>query len=194
MLRRAAGWLVISLAVALLSSTMLAYAPARVRLLFLVSLTFGLGIGWILGLLAGELDVKCPRSVALGAALLVIIGLANVARLDFGRLEAGARQRVQENSQELIGLRLLEGVDDGERHEQELQKHRLRLEPGFGDYLAARISALGWYAAPWPEVIWGLELSLAGLAGGWTARRRLQAAMQQADRHATPSEKKQVEP
>ncbi len=194
MLRRAVGWLTISAAGVLLLSTMLAHAPERTRLLFLFSVVFGGGAGWAMGRLAGELEIRHPRLVLLGAPLLVIAGPANIARLNFAQLEARARQRVQENPEELAGMRLLEGMRDGRSRPQQLQQHRLRLEPGFSDYLAARISALGWYGPPWPEIVWGVELALAGLAGAWGARRGMRSAIEVDDKRAPLGEDERVDP
>jgi hypothetical protein len=163
------GWLVIGVVGATLVSLAVAHAPAPVRKLVLFPVLFGLACGWGLGRLALEFRLRPSWAGALLAALLVTGGLVNVAVVSFRQVAAEARRSVQQDPQRLLGLPLLE---DQARHDpvwaQRYREEKLKLRPGFGDYLAGRVARFGWWRDPWPAVFWGAELLLAALAAGWT--------------------------
>ncbi len=176
------GWLAIGVVGAALASLAVAHAPAQIRKLVLFPVLFGLGCGWGLGRLAREFRPRPAWAGALLAALLAVGGLVNLAVLSFRQVAAEARRSVQQDPQRLLGLPLLEdqALTDpvwAQRYREE----KLKLRPGFGDYLAGRVARFGWWRDPWPAVFWGAELLLAAVAAGGMFVRVSRAGIQPPD-------------
>jgi hypothetical protein len=172
-MQRAVGWfLLVLLGVAALSG-LAGHAPARVRLLLLFPVAFSLLVGSVAGYLACGLELRRSVGAALVSALLSVAGLVNVARIAYGELAAQARRAVQEDPQQLLALRLLESSDmRNQRNLRSYHELRTALQPTFGDYLASRLAgACGWRPAPWPELAWGSEVLIAGVAAAWMTWR-----------------------
>jgi hypothetical protein len=172
-MQRAVGWFLLCLLGVAAISGLAGHAPARVRLLLLLPVAFGLLVGSAAGYLACGLELRRSVPVALISATLAVAGLVNVAWIAYGELAAQARRAVQEDPQRMLALRLLEA---GDMHDPQNRRsyHELRtaLRPTFGDYLASRLATtFGWRPAPWPELIWGCEVLIAGIAAAWTTRR-----------------------
>lgn len=174
-MQRAAVWLVLGLLATAALSGLAGHAPARLRLLLLFPLAFGVLTGSALALLARSLELRSRFVTSLTAALLTIGGLVNVARIAYGELAAQARREVAEDPQRLLALQVLglpEHQDAEGRRAYHLQ--RMALQPTFGDYLASRLTGVvGWRPAPWPETVWGLEILAGSAAAAWVAWRML---------------------
>jgi hypothetical protein len=177
-MQRAIGWFLLCLLGVAATSGLAGHAPARVRLLLLFPLAFGLLVGSAASCLAIGLELRRSIGAALVSALLTIAGLANVARIASGELAAQARRAVQEDPQQLLALRLLESSDMRDpRNLRSYHELRAALQPTFGDYLASRLAGtLGWRPTPWPELAWGCEVLVAGIAAAWTTWRLMSGA------------------
>jgi hypothetical protein len=53
----------------------------------------------------------------------------------------------------------------------ESEKQNLQERSSFGAYLGHRVSSLGNWSKPWPEIFWGIEFLLAGLFSSLFTRR-----------------------
>lgn len=177
-MQRVAAWFLLGLLATAALSGLAGHAPARLRLLLLFPLAFGLLTGAALALLARSLELRRPFVTSLTAAFLAIGGLVNVARIAYGELAAQARREVDADPQRLLALQVLglpEHQDVEGRRAYHLQ--RMALRPTFGDYLASRLTGVvGWSPAPWPEVVWGLEVLSGGAGAAWIAWRTLRHA------------------
>lgn len=172
---RAVGWFLLGLAGVAVLSGLAGHAPARVRLLLLFPIAFGLLVGAGLGLVGHNLGLRRSVPVALIVNLLAVAGLANVARIAYGELAAHARRAVEQDPQRLLALRIMESTDlTDPRDRRSYHELRTALQPTFGDYLASRLTGtFGWRPAPWPELVWGGEVLLGGIAAAWGAWRMM---------------------
>jgi len=177
-MQRALGWFLLCLLGVAAISGLAGHGPARIRLLLLFPVGFGLLVGSASGRLAQSFQVRPAGAAALTAAALTIAGLMNVAWLAYGELAAAARRAVQEDPQRLLALRVLESTDMSDpRNARSYQELRASLEPTFGDYLASRLAGtFGWRAAPWPELVWSGEVLMAAGAAAWATRRLVSRA------------------
>jgi hypothetical protein len=172
-MERTVGWFLLVLLAVAATSGLAGHVPARVRLLLLFPVAFGLLVGSAAGYLAAGLELRGTVRTALLSGLLTVAGLANVARIAYGELAAQARRAVKEDPQRLLALRLLEAGDlRDSRIRQRYHELRAAVRPTFGDYLASRFATMfGWESPPWPALIWGCEVLVAGVAAAWTTRR-----------------------
>ena len=148
-----------------------AHAPARIRLLGLFSLGFGLLVGWLASQLAQRL--RSP----VGPVDLVVIGIVTFASLIAStwqtfRLEPEPKTETPQHPivvAVMNEMRKKEGMSLEDLPEPTLMTPRPI--DRFRQYLARRIQTLGEWSSPWPEVFWGCE-ALIGTAGAiWIARR-----------------------
>jgi hypothetical protein len=177
---RAVGWFLLGLVAVAALSGLAGHAPARVRLLLLFPIAFGLMVGAGLGLLAHHLELRRSVPASLIVALLAIAGLANVARIAYGELAAQARRAVEQGPQRLLALRILESTELGDpRDRRSYHELRTALQPKFGDYLASRLTGtFGWRPPPWPELVWASEVLIGGIVAAWTAWKLMAGVMQ----------------
>lgn len=178
-------WLAIA-AVGLAAFTLAApYAPARMKLLGLFAVVCGLLAGWGVGTLARVLDVGRNRGSVTIAVVLIVGGQAGLAlqswRLYAAQLEATYQAEVD------LPLALPQGDGDGgasfdlegtfragdelRSSLREERRRELAEKAGFPSFLKHRVSPLGDWASPWPEVFFGIELLLAAAVGTWVFRR-----------------------
>ena len=147
--------------------------PARVRLLLLFAIGFGLVAGWSAGVIADEFGVRRAWSKGAIAAALTILGLANVAFAAYRQSQETARETVSRDPQQLTALRVLEGaMQDDPALQRRYHEERARLQPDFGDYLTRRLLVFGYVPSPWPAVAWGAEVIAGAAAAVWMFLRR----------------------
>lgn len=139
-----------------------AHAPARIRLLGLFSLGFGLICGWLLTRLAAMLHVR------LDAPKLALIGTVTLAGLITSVCQTVALQPVKPPDATPHPIAALVAAQLGESPEQQpVPNFASRLRT----HLIHRVERLGEWSSPWPEVFWTAEL-LVGTAGSvWIAVR-----------------------
>lgn len=133
-----------------------AHAPARIRLLGLYSLAFGLLNALIQTRLAAMLNVRVNSTVVALIALTTFAGLVG----SFCQTVA-LQPTIKPPDANFHPVAALVAARMGEA----APKDEI---PMFGDrvhtYLIRRVSLLGDWSSPWPEVFWGGEL-LLGTAG-----------------------------
>lgn len=143
-------------------SVIAAHAPARIRLLGLFSLGFGLICGWLLTRLAATLHVR------LDAPKLALIATVTLAGLITSVCQTVALQPVKPRDAIPHPIAALVAAQLGETPAQQPV-------PTFGGrlrtHLIRRVEKLGEWSSPWPEIFWTTEL-LVGTAGSvWIAVR-----------------------
>ena len=154
-------------------SLIAAHAPARIRLLGLFFVFFGMIVGWGVMLLASVLDVPAPRfTMALTAALLTAAGIAG-STFETVRLERMAQSRLTAKERlklelEASGLPISPDQAAAASSTGTVQLS-LPVQTTLSSYLARRTRPLGAWKAPLPEFFWISELVLAMSASVWIA-------------------------
>ena len=165
-------WLVATTLAVCGLSALTGQLPARIRLLLLFAIGFGLFAGWSAGVIADEFGVRRSWSKAAATAVLAVLGLANVAFAAYRQSQETARETVARDPQQLTALRVLEGaMKDDPTLQRRYQEERARLQPDFAGYLSRRLLVFGYVPSPWPAVIWGTEVIAGAAAAVWMFRR-----------------------
>jgi hypothetical protein len=147
--------------------------PPRIRLLGLFAIGFGLLSGGCAAALADGFEVRRSPLAAAAVCALTAAGFANIAWAGYRQTQAAAARAVAADAQQLLALRLLESTMDVDPVVQRrYREERARLQPGFHDYLARRLSRFGTPPAPWPEIESGLEVLLGAAAAAWIFLRK----------------------
>lgn len=154
-----------------------AHAPARVRLLGLFSLAFGLLTGWLLAGLGARLHLR------IGRAQFVIIALVTLAGLITSVCRTVMLQPVNPKAEahpvaEIVEAQLRKPAQSDVPAPQGplLAAPALQTTPRpFVDrlqtYLGRRVEMLGTWTTPWPEFFWAFELVLGAAGAVWIASR-----------------------
>ena len=132
-----------------------ALLPARVRLLGLYLPAVGGLCGWLCRWLASQFDQRWSKSQTFVATLIIVVGLL----LTTGLAQRRYRQQYEQEAPPPSVLALRQHPEFG-----------LPLD-GPPPYLQSRVSPLGRWQSPWPEVFWGAEVLVGTLLGGWLASR-----------------------
>lgn len=144
-----------------------AHAPARVRLIGLFSVGFGLIVGWPTVRLAQIFEVQpVPRSAVVLASLLAITGFA-VSTWQTFKLDEQTQKKTKE--EELAASLMREF--DRQQGVTTVDEAQLPSPKRFQRYLSRRVKQLGEWLSPWPELFWSTEVLLAGVAAGWLTYR-----------------------
>jgi hypothetical protein len=140
-----------------------AHAPARIRLIGLFSIAFGLIVGWGVVRLASQLQAEPRRRVsAITAILLSLCGLIG-STWQSSRLDEA---RSTQSGNDTLAARLINEFDRQEKaHGNGVQSRSEVTE--FQKYLSRRLKNLGNWTTPWPECFWVSELMAAAIAAGW---------------------------
>ncbi len=143
-----------------------AHSPARIRLLGLFSIGFGLLTGWLLARLATTLNVR------LDAPKIALIGIVTLAGLITSVCRTVALQppsTAKNMIADMVEARMREAAEKGEPGaDAPTEPLPLPTSPGFAGrlltYLNRRVEMLGNWSSPCPELFWAGEL-LLGTAG-----------------------------
>jgi len=150
-------------------AVMAAHAPARVRLIGLFSVGFGLFVGWLTTRLAQLFEVRPARAtIIMLAASLTLVGLVATTWQTF-RLDELTQVK---SSEEELAAKLMREFD----RQQGIATPDLTPSSSlqrFRGYLTRRVRQLGRWPSPWPELFWCGECISAGIAAGWFAQRSL---------------------
>lgn len=147
-----------------------AHAPARIRLLGLFSLGFGLLLGW--GLVQFARRIGCR----LGVVEFIVVGIVTLAGLVGSTWRTFSLDPANQ-PQASVQHPIIAAVEERMRKEGTLDPQSRLVSPPvtltdrFCQYLARRIAALGTFSSPWPELFWSCEV-LAGTVGAvWIVGR-----------------------
>ncbi len=165
-----------------------AQAPARIRLLVLFSLGFGLLTGWLLASLAGRLNVRLDAAKIAVIAIVTLGGLVTSVCATVAQQSPPAPVRDMHPIEAQVMAQMRKAAESSGSHASVPTGPTISVLPAipaiavtpappasFADrvrtYLQHRVQMLGHWTSPWPELFWGGEL-LAGTAGSvWMAFR-----------------------
>lgn len=157
-----------------------AHTPMRVRLLGLFSLVYGLAGGLFLGKVAGAFHLRRSGAALVASFLLIAAAEAGLTLESYRLWRAGQMARLERAAEEMRPLPTVptsppppSGLPSlAQRQAAEVLLDAMRDDQvSFRRYLALRLTRRGDWPAPWPAVIWSLELLLGSAAGAWFARR-----------------------
>jgi hypothetical protein len=186
-------WLLVAFFVVTPMALIWAHSPARIRLIGLFSLAFGVAAGWILGVTARFLTRPATQNVVLLSFVLIALGEVGWT-LESYRIYVGQlRQAYEQDVPRLITPELfkqqdvegIEGVNVPQRLQaagklgrsiQEARHEELNKQIGFPEYLQQRITPLVQWPTPFPELFWSCEILLGSLAGAWITRHAIRSA------------------
>lgn len=163
-----------------------AHAPARIKLIGLFVVGYGLAAGAGLGALARISGVQRRRLIVWLATAFIAAGEVGMA-VEAHRLYAAHVQRNVEGDKNVLTMARLfrEGSlpDDPQQRAQyeqmqqtvrkaaDLRRREQEKQSSFAGYLRHRISPLGSWPDPWPAVFWLAEVLLGTAAGTWIMSR-----------------------
>ena len=153
-------WLLLSVVAVSVLTIVAVHAPARIKLLGLFAVFYGLLAGWLLGKAARATSRRFSRLQLVLSFLLIAAGQCGVTA-ESHRLHRAAVMQQFERSREAKSPRANE------------MRQLLREGAHFSAYLRYRVSPLGVWYEPWPAVFWGFEVLVCGAAGTWLTARLL---------------------
>ena len=146
-----------------------AHAPARIRLIGLFSIAFGLVVGWIVVRLASQLESAPGRCFSMITAMLLSLsGLIGSTWHTSRLVEASSGL----SGKDALAARLIKELE--QQANESGNENRCRSEvTEFQKYLSRRLQKLGNWTSPWPECFWVTELVAATIAAGWMSSQGL---------------------
>jgi hypothetical protein len=154
------AWLLLSVVAVSVLAIAAVHAPARMKLLGLFALLYGLLAGWLLGKAARATSRRLSKLQLVLSFLLIATGQCGVTT-ESHRLHRAAVMQQFERSPEAKLPRA------------DKMRQLLREGAHFSAYLQYRVSRLGAWPEPWPAVFWGFEVLVCGAAGTWLTARLL---------------------
>lgn len=166
-------WLLMSVVATAALALIAAHAPARIRLLGLFYVAFGVLIGFGMTRLAHVLDAPVSKwGLALTAAVLTVLGLVG-STLETIRLERAVQSEMTTKEKlqaELQTSGLPIGQDQaGAKLSQGAIQWSVPAKTTLASYLTRRTRPLGSWKTPFPELFWSCEMVVAAIASAWTA-------------------------
>jgi hypothetical protein len=151
------------------------HAPARIKLIGLFSIAFGMVVGFGLGILARSLGLTRNTASVMTIVGVIAAGLVGMT-VESHRLwsakEWDAFQKSPAGQMAMRTARSEQAPDDLKASVQEsIDRQRESLQ--FRSYLTRRISTTGNWKEPWPLIFWLAEIALASTAGSWAFCRIL---------------------
>jgi xanthosine utilization system XapX-like protein len=160
-------WIAACLLATIAVSLVAAQAPPRIRLIGIFPVMLGLLIGGLVVWLAEKLDAVASRRFQVVAAMLLAVG--GWGGLTWETFRRDEVLSVKSANQELAA-RLMKEFEQ-QTNTPHLELDRPTTVKAFRAYLARRVQQLGDWSRPWPELFWGLELVMTGVAAGWVSTR-----------------------
>ncbi len=166
-------WIVLSAICVTAWTLICAHAPARIRLIGLFAVGYGLGAGWLLKQLARKLAFEGERFIPWLVGLLVVAGQIGLA-VESHRLFVNEMRRSLENDKARSALAALlqNNAPEGDPTSRKMlddMRESLGLHTEFRGYLARRLAPFGRWSSPWPEIFWSLEIAASAAAAVWIA-------------------------
>ncbi|WP_437185675.1 hypothetical protein SH668x_002789 [Planctomicrobium sp. SH668] len=170
-------WVVGSLvAVAVLALTA-SYVPNVMKRLGVFYFVYGIACGMVMLWLAAELRPAFQRSFPYIGGVICCIGACYLGWLSYQRFVDARAEMVASNPHSAA---IESAIESFSKDNPELQEWAAASKRGkslrFVDYLHHRVSSIGDWASPFPELFWICEVLIASIACGWTmqTRRRLE--------------------
>ncbi len=155
------GWLLLSVVAVSVLTIAAVHAPARVKLIGLFAVVYGLFAGWLLSKAVRVTTGHLSKLQLVLSFLLIAAGQCTVTVESYRLHKAAVMQRFEWSS-------------EAKSPRADEMRQLLRQTTSFSAYLQRRVSPLGVWPAPWPAVFWGVEVLLCGAAGAWLTARLLQ--------------------
>ncbi len=148
-----------------------AHAPARIRLIGLFSIAFGLVVGWGVVRIASQLQAQPGRRFTVfTAALLSLCGLIG-STLQTSRLD---ESHSMQSGNDALAARLIKEFEWHDNQSGSNKPSRTNVT-AFQAYLSRRLQNLGNWSSPWPECFWLTELIATAIAAGWMSHQCISA-------------------
>ena len=155
-----------------------AHAPARIRLLGVFSVVFGLILGWLLSRLAATVHLKMRTLQVVWVGIVTAGGLiGSVCHLV--ALQPTSTPNFPNPIATMLAARMQDenGIQPGDSMPE--FKPVAYQPPTFGNrlqrFLISRIQSVGAWPSPWPELFWGGEVlagTAAAVAMAWSMRSK----------------------
>ncbi len=158
-------------------------APPRLRLIGFFAIGVGTVLGWLAGRLAVTLRMPSRRVAVLGGILTGITGCVVSTLLHWQAYSRELQAAEKPNAGHALMRNMLEAAKENTPADPESQAaladfrdsaaralDELRNRRSFSGYLSHRVASLG-LVGLLPALLWGLEVLLAGVAGGFVARQ-----------------------
>jgi len=157
-------WLAGGLLSVLILSLTASLAPTVFKRLVLFHVIFGVAAGMVLLWLAAEIRPGWRKSLPVWGTMLCLLGAINMGWLSYRQFQKARADFAAANPRDAALQSMLEklSVNDPELKARYEEEER-RIHPRFQDFLAHRISSLGDWKTPWPEMFWSVEVLLSGL-------------------------------
>jgi hypothetical protein len=179
---RVAGFLLMSLIVAVLIGLVVSVAPPRLRLLGLLAIGVGVIAGWSVARLATALRIRVPVAT-IGVGFLAGVVATSVSSALFFREFQAAGAAQKPNPAAAMARRVLEDSQPSADESPAMAEFREHLNSiaeqhreaelrrtTFRGYLETRSRELGLTGSA-SSLLWGFELLLAGLSAAFVSRR-----------------------
>ncbi len=162
-------WLLAGFLAAAVLSVTASFAPAEMKRLLLYYVVYGIACGAVLHWLSIELRPGTPRLLPYFAGVICLVGALNLGFLSYRHFEQGRQKLALERPKDVEILKTLRSASEQDPEVYEQYSRELRqFSPRFDDYLRHRVSSLGEWNRPWPELFWGFEVLLSAIASGIT--------------------------
>lgn len=177
---RIGQWLLASTGAVAGLAVLAVHAPNRIKLLGLFAVAIGFLEGYGIGQFAQHGRVPSRRLVGLAAFAIIVAGQIGATWEAHRLYDRTLREQYRADPTALFAGRV--GFEPGSAMAEILQEtrreraERLDRLTSLSAYLKHRVSAVGSWSQPWPAVLWGAEILIAGAAGTWIALRQLPAA------------------
>lgn len=151
-----------------------AHAPARIRLLGVFSVAFGLILGWLLSRLAAALHQRLNIPQVAWVGVVTAAGLIGSVCHLVALQPIPAPPTFSHPVATMLAARMQEesGIQPGDTI-PEFQPFPYK-PPTFAQrvqaYLSSRVQSLGFWPSPWPELFWGAEVLIGTAAAVGMAR------------------------
>lgn len=162
-------WMLASLFCVAVLALAVSHAPARIRLIGLLSIGFGLLVGWLIVWLANVFEVRPSLWTLFVFAASLACGGFVLSTLQTFQLDTAMRQLSKE---EELAAKLMREID----RQRGVVKADETVVQRFREFLSRRVRQLGAWPSPWPEVFWSGESLLTGIAAGGLSVRRASAS------------------
>lgn len=180
---RTACWLAAVLVTGVVGGLVASIAPPRLRLIGLFTIGIGAALGWLAGRLTVTLRMPSRRVAVLGGLLTGAAGCVVATLLHWQAYSRELQAAEKPNAGQALMRNMLDAAEENAATDPESQTalaefrdsaaralDELRNRRSFNGYLAHRVASLG-LSGPLPAALWGLEVLLAGVAGGFVTRQ-----------------------
>jgi hypothetical protein len=176
---RTACWFAAVLATGAVGGLVASIAPPRLRLIGLFAIALGAALGWLAGRLAVTLRMPSRRAAMLGGILTGATGCVVATLLHWQAYSRELQAAEKPNAGQTLMANMLKAAEQNAPADPESEAamtefrdsatralDELKNRRSFSGYLSHRVASLG-LTGSLSLALWGLEVVLAGVAGGF---------------------------